>query len=258
MLEMDQVTVHLNNRMVLRKVSLKLGSGLTMLLGENGAGKTTLLRTLMGFCKTEEGQICYGGKLLQQYTQKQRAAMVAYVPQLYGEGGRYSVREFVAMGANPYLGVIQMPGHRVYQRVDAILQELKLSHLSCRFLDQVSGGERRMVSIARAVMQQAQWMLLDEPAAHLDVGKQHQLLKQLKNVEEGKCRGILMSIHDPMLACCYADRILLMKGGAICGDINREDLDFEPQMIKGLRELYGGNWEFVCTQGAKRVPLWSE
>jgi iron complex transport system ATP-binding protein len=197
-------------RQVLFDISLMLRPGeLVALLGVNGAGKTTLMRLLLGLLRPSAGEVLLDGANLARLPRRQVARRIAYVPQAHMPSFPFSVLEVVMMGRTPLAGV----GSRLdVADADAALQALDrfgLRRLASRSYTDLSGGERQAVLIARAVAQGARALIMDEPAASLDLGQQARLMTLLVDlVRDGY--AILMSTHQPDQALRWCNRAVLL------------------------------------------------
>lgn len=251
MLKVDHLTVRRGGRLVLDGVGFALRPGeVTAVLGLNGAGKTTLLKAVLGFLPREAGEVTAGGRDLDRLSPADRARKLAYVPQLYDGGFRYPAEEFVSMGATAYLGAFSRPGRAELRRAGEILEELGCGHLIGRPMDRLSGGEQRMAYLARAVMQDADCLLLDEPVSSLDFSRQHLFLERLRRYVERRRAGCLATIHAPELAYAYGDRVLILHGGRVLLDAARTDPDYEGRLAAGLEAIYGPRTRVRFRDGA--------
>lgn len=240
MLKVDHLTVRRGGRLVLDSVGFALRPGeVTAVLGPNGAGKTTLLKAILGFLPREAGDVTAGGRNLDRLSPANRARKLAYVPQLYDGGFRYPAEEFVSMGATAYLGAFSRPGRAELRRAGEILEELGCGHLKGRPMDRLSGGEQRMAYLARAVMQDADCLLLDEPISSLDFSRQHLFLERLRRYVERRQACCLVTIHAPELAYAYARRILFLHQGRILLDTTRGEPGYEDRLAQALGTIYG-------------------
>ena len=199
---------------VVAGVDFSLGAGQVLcLLGPNGGGKTTLLRTLLGLLPPVAGQVLSGGQPLAALSRGEVARRLAHVPQAGGGGFAYPAREVVAMGLAARLPLLSGPGRRDMQQAEAALDRLGIAQLAPRPVTQLSGGERQLVLIARALVQQAPCLILDEPTAALDFGNQVMVLERLRALAaEGQ--AILFTTHHPDHAFLLAERVAMIHGGA--------------------------------------------
>jgi iron complex transport system ATP-binding protein len=225
---------HYGAREVVRSVSLTAQAGtLTAILGPNGAGKSTLLRALAGLGQFE-GEVKLCGDDLRALSRREIARRVALVPQDPVSDVPFTALELVLMGRSPHLGGLGLEGERDRQIAEEALRTVDALALAARPIDQLSGGERRRVFLARALAQQPKILLLDEPTAFLDLGHQAQVLEHARRLSsEGLC--VLAVLHDPNLAVAWADQTLLLRDGqAAAQGPTREVL-----RAQVLRELYG-------------------
>lgn len=184
------------------------------LLGPNGCGKTTLFRTLLGLLPAVHGEVALQGKPLRAHDRAARARCMAYVPQASPLPFAWRVREVVAMGRAAHLDLLAAPGRADQAIADDCLRELGLQALGDRTVTTLSGGERQLVLIARALAQQAPLLVMDEPTASLDFGNQLRILDTVRRLAE-RGIGVLLSTHQPQHVLQVADRIALMSAGSL-------------------------------------------
>ena len=199
--------------LVLDDVSLSLyGGEVVTLLGPNGVGKSTLLDILTGSLKPGEGEVILDGTPIGSLKQAEVARMIAYVPQNSSDIYDYEVREYVAMGRAPYLGLLGRPDEKDYQLVEKVMDDMGASSLLNKSYLQISGGERQMVNICRAVVQQPRLIVFDEPTAALDMGNQVKVLLLAKRLaEEGF--AVLLTTHNPEHAILLGGRMMVLEKG---------------------------------------------
>jgi iron complex transport system ATP-binding protein len=194
-------------------VTFALASGETLaVLGGNGAGKTTLFRTLLGLLPRLGGTLALDGASLHPLSPRERARNLAYVPQHHVPAFGFTVLEAVLMGRASAIGTFARPGSADYAAAHAALATLRIEALAERPVTEISGGERQLAMIARALAQQAKVLVLDEPTASLDFGNRARVLGEIDRLRE---RGmtILFSTHEPDQALAHADRALLLAEG---------------------------------------------
>jgi iron complex transport system ATP-binding protein len=200
---------------VLRDLSLELPAGaVTAVLGPNGSGKTTLLRLLLGVLRPQAGTIQLAGRPLGSYSRRERSQFVGLVPQDEHIPFDFTVFEYVLLGRAPYIGPLKMPGEADRQVALEALQQAGLAGMEDRTLPTLSGGERQLASVARALAQQPQLLLLDEPTAHLDLSNQGRLLAIIRWLA-AQGRTAVLTTHDPTLAAAVAGFAVLMRGGQV-------------------------------------------
>ena len=200
---------------VLRNITFDLPSGdFLSLLGPNGSGKSTLLRLLDRILLPQNGTITLDGRPLNEFSRRELAKRVAYVPQDTLWVFPYTVLEVVLMGRSPYIG---HSGFENEQDLEIALEMMRLTdiaHLANKLITGISGGERQRVLIARALSQQPQILLLDEPNAHLDISHQIEIFQILREQNEQRNLTIVSVSHDLNLAAAFSRRTLLLANAA--------------------------------------------
>jgi len=214
-LALDRLSVTLGGARVLDGLSTDVAHGeWVALIGPNGAGKTTALRAVAGLVPYE-GQVCVLKDDTRSLPGKQLARRVALVPQVPLIPGDITVRAYVLLGRTPHLGYFGSEGRTDHRAVDAALEQLDLIPFERRALDTLSGGERQRATLARALAQDAPVLLLDEPTAALDMGRQQQVLEIVDELRMSRGLTVISTMHDLTLAGQYADRLLLLDGGRL-------------------------------------------
>jgi iron complex transport system ATP-binding protein len=234
-LEACRVGFAYRSRTVLQDVSLKLRLGETVsLLGPNGSGKTTLLKILLGLKQPVSGQVLLDGKPLRQLGHRLAATKLAYVPQDHAMVFPYRVLDVVLMGRLPHLGFFG--GYRAEDHALArqALEKMGIAHLSARPYNEISGGERQLALIARALAQGAKMLIMDEPVSGLDYGNQLLLLSRLKTLGDAGY-AVLHSTHYPDHAQLISTRVLMLKNGRLIADGKPQDVINEENIFG----LYG-------------------
>ena len=203
---------------VLDRVSFEEKPGrLVALLGANGAGKSTLFRCILGFEKNYSGEVFLAGRELRELTRKEIASLVAYVPQAELPVFNYTVFDTVLMGTTGTLPAFAAPGEEQIETAKEAIRFLGIEHLSERGVNELSGGERQLTMLARAIAQKAKMMVMDEPTANLDYGNQHLVLS---NIQKMTRQGftIIFSTHNPEHALHYASHVLVIKDHRIAAE----------------------------------------
>lgn len=243
MIEAKGICFHYKNcPVVLQNVDFQAEDGhFLAILGNNGAGKSTLLKCMNGILKPDAGSLLLDGEDLLTMPHRQVAQRVAFVAQTVAST-QMTVHDMVMLGRRPYMG--WSFSREDNDIVHAAMARLGLMDMRGRFLNQLSGGERQKVMLARALAQQPRLLLLDEPTSALDIRNQYQVLKIVGELCRTEGLTAVVVIHDLTLALRFCDRFLLMRDGQVyrCGGL--EVLD-----KTALREVYGVDAEPVVVNG---------
>ena len=212
MISIQHLSVQLQGRDILKDISFAIPKGrIVMLLGENGSGKTTLIRSLLQYIPYK-GCILHEKSDIHSLKQRQLAALFSYVPQIKETVEDLAVEECIVSGFARTLSPFALPSKKQYEQVHALLKDWNLSHIEGKLLQEISGGELQMTYVARAFLQDAALMVMDEPCTYLDYRRQHQFLQEMLRLKlQG--RSMLISMHDPNLALQYADELVLLHQG---------------------------------------------
>ena len=235
---------------VLNGVNIELGAGeIGILLGKNGSGKTTLFKNILGILKPNGGSIRLDGEDILIMSGRERARCIAYVPQDI-RFGELTVFDSVLMGRVSYFGLGASP--RDYEITEKILADMNLLDYADRSVEQLSGGERQKVAIARAIAQEPKLLIFDEPTGNLDIANEQLIIEEARRLAREKNIAILISIHDLNQALSLGDKFFFLKNGVIAHrggrdsvkedaildvfDVNVRILDIENKKI-----IIGGN-----------------
>ena len=228
---------------IFEQISFSVSPGeIFCLLGPNGCGKTTLLDCILGFHRLRSGRISIMGKNSGSFRPGQIARSIAYVPQRHERTFPYTVREIVTMGRAAHLGLFESPSQADRRLADEALEHLGIQHLSNRPYTQLSGGETQLVMIARALVQQAPVVILDEPTAHLDFRYELVMIEVICSLVKRNGLAIIMATHFPNHAFYFQNNgvhtsIALIHEGAFLAVGSPERVLDEER----LRRLYGVN-----------------
>jgi iron complex transport system ATP-binding protein len=214
-LALQRVSVSLGGATIVSTLSCTVEPGeWVALIGPNGAGKTTALRAVAGLVGYN-GAIQLLGENARTLARSDVARRIALVPQVPLIPGAMTVREYILLGRTPHVGYFGSESRADHTAADAALEQLDLWAFARRRLDTLSGGERQRATLARALAQDAPLLLLDEPTAALDMGRQQQVLEIVDRLRAQRGLTVLSTMHDLTLAGQYADRLLLLDGGRL-------------------------------------------
>ena len=198
---------------VLNGANLELKQGeIGILLGRNGSGKTTLFKNLLGINKPSGGKILFDGQNLLKMPRRERARRIAYVPQDI-QFGALTVFDSILMGRVSYFGL--KASHEDYVAVEKIIRDMGLESYAQRNVDELSGGERQKIAIARAMAQEPKLMVFDEPTGNLDISNEHLIFQEAKKLAREKNISILSSLHDLNQALAFGDKFFFLKNGVV-------------------------------------------
>lgn len=231
---------------ILKDIDFELEQGkILAILGNNGVGKSTMLKCFNKILTADGGQAFLNDEDLLEMTNREIAQRVAFVAQAV-PNTQMTVHDVVMLGRKPYMtwGF----SHEDHDIVHDAMEQLGLMDMRGRFLNELSGGERQKVVLARALAQQPRLLLLDEPTSNLDIQNQYQVLEIVQNVCHGKAISAIMVIHDLNLALRFCDRFLLLKQGQVfrCGDSSVLDRT-------AISEVYSVDAEVVCVKDQRMV-----
>jgi len=245
LVDIREVSFGYGGRRVLDGVSTTIRPGEVLgLVGPNGAGKSTLVRALLGFNRPDSGSIFIEGRNIAAIPGRQRAKLMAYVPQSSTMGFPITVFESILLGRTPHMGA------RVTERDTAIVEDLlarlKLESFADRLMSELSGGERQRVMLARALAQEARILVLDEPTSALDIGNQLFTLRVVGEIARERGVAALIAIHDLSLAARFAERLILLHGGKVRAHGGWEDT----LTSEAIHEVYGVKAHVGMVEGA--------
>lgn len=232
---------------VLRGVSLALKAGeIGIVLGKNGAGKTTLFQSILGILPPESGILEFEGEDLRRMPPGERARRIAYVPQDI-RFGALNVMDSVLLGRVSRFGL--RAGAEDYAAAERVLADMGLEGFAQRNVEELSGGERQKIAIARALAQEPRLILFDEPTGNLDIANEQLVLKEAARLAREKRMGILCSLHDLNQALAFGDRFFFLKEGTVRYSAGREEVTEEM-----IGEVFGTPVKLAEIEG-RRVVL---
>lgn len=213
-LEGRSLTIGYSDRTVGSGLDVALATGEVLaLLGPNGGGKTTLLKTLLGLLAPKAGDVRLDGRALSARSIRERARLIAYVPQTHIATFAFPVESVVLMGRTAHGNLFSRPSAHDRAVTSAALERFGIAELARRPYTNISGGERQLVLLARALAQEPQFIVLDEPTASLDFGNQGKVMSEIRALAKAG-HGVLFTTHDPNHALRAADRAYLLRDGA--------------------------------------------
>ena len=221
------------SRPVLNGASLELKPGeIGILLGKNGSGKTTLFKNILGINKPDRGQILFEGENLLKMSRKDRARRIAYVPQDI-HFGALTVFDSILLGRISYFGM--KSGEEDIHAVEKILTDMHLESYAFRMVDELSGGERQKIAIARAMAQEPKMMVFDEPTGNLDIANEQLIIEEARKLAKEKNIAILSSLHDLNQALTFGDKFFFLKNGLVTYAGGREIIT--PEVVKSTFDV---------------------
>ena len=216
MIKIQNLEVFYSDKKVLDGINLTLNAGeFCFILGPNGAGKSTLLKSINGILKIRSGNVEINGTNINQLAEKELSRQIAFIPQSLNMQFDYRVFEFTLMGRFPWINHFGGYSENDKRIVEKYLDLLKLESFKDCYFNELSGGERQRVLIARALVQESEYILMDESICFLDINHQIEILHLLKNVIKTLNKTIIMVSHNLNLAAEFADNLVLIKQGQL-------------------------------------------
>ena len=254
LLSFSQITFGYPNssRPVMKDFNLEIYTGsVTAILGPNGAGKTTLLHLALGWLLPQKGSILLENRALESYGRRTLGQKMGLVPQSEHSSFEYSLLEFVLLGRAPHLPPLAMPEKKDFEIASEALSLVGLARMENRSILNLSGGERQLVLVARALAQHPGLLLLDEPTSHLDLSNKGRLIHLLRELRD---RGvtIVFTTHEPEVASALASHLVLMQNGTVLKTGTLEEA-FTSQDLTHLYQLPVS----VAEIDGKKVALWT-
>lgn len=234
-LEVSNLSFKYEKTLIFKDVSFDVSDGeILCLLGPNGTGKTTLFKAILGLHKAEQGKILLDGQNIKDWSRSKLAQYIGYVPQNHIPPFPFRVIDVILMGRTAYLKPYESPTKKDIEIALEAMETLNILYLKDKVYTEISGGERQLVLIARALTQKPQILIMDEPTANLDFGNQIKVLQHIKDLTD-KGLAIIMSTHYPDHALQYASKVALMKNNGI----NSIGIPHEIVTEKSLTDIYG-------------------
>lgn len=222
MLQINNLKYSVNNTVVINNINMEIKKAdFVVLIGPNGAGKTTLLELVTKMLNKSSGEIKINNKNIEQYKRKELAKLISYVPQTTNSDNFFTVEQVVLMGRIPYLDTFEQYSKSDYDLTKKAMEKTNIYHLKDRNINTLSGGELQKVFIARAINQEAEILILDEPVNNLDIKQQIETMEILKNLNDSGIT-IICVLHDINIAYKYANKVILISRGEIVEQGDRE------------------------------------
>ncbi len=237
------------DRAVLRDVRISLAPGeVVALIGPNGSGKSTLIKSLLGHLPAR-GDVTWEGKPLGAWQRRELAKLVGYLPQSPAFDPQQRVVDALRLGRAPYWGAFGLESEQDVDVVRRTIEQLRLGEWTTRRMDEISGGQRQLVYLARALIQEPRALLLDEPNTYLDLRHQVELGQLMRRLARERALGLLVASHDLNLAAAFADRLVLLQEGSVVADGSPEHV-LEPEL---LTQVYRVRMERIARSGKPPV-----
>jgi iron complex transport system ATP-binding protein len=253
-LEARQAIVRRGGQTILGPASIEIGSGeMTALIGPNGSGKSTLLRLFAGLWRPDEGEALLDGQTIHSRPRKEIARRIAFVPQDTQIDFAFTVSEILAMGRYAHRGRFAPQSQADHAAIDSAATYCDITHLLDRAINTLSGGERQRVLIARSLVAEAEFILLDEPTANLDVQHALDILELCKTLSH-KGKTIIVATHDFNLVTRYATCLILLQAGKLIAQGSRETV----LSREAIQEVFQVDAEVVPTKAGPPVYVFHQ
>lgn len=245
-LEVKGLEFAYNSAPVLKGVNFGVKEGEILgLVGPNASGKTTLIKCINRILEPQAGSILLGGKELAKLEKKEIAKKIGYVPQMETEILPTTVFDTILMGRRPHCH--WKPSSKDLEKVSKILNKLELEDIAMKTVGEISGGQKQKVLIARALAQEPEVLLLDEPKSNLDLKHQMEVMDLIRD-QTKKGISVVMALHDLNLASRYSDKLVILKEGKIFAKGNQEILN-----SKNIESVYGVKVSIERDDGQRRI-----
>lgn len=237
-LSVNRISAGYGRKNVIENISFNLDAGtLTGIIGANGSGKTTLLKALCGIL-LHQGTCKLGTTVLEEVSPRQLAKLVGYIPQRSGISIDISALDVVLMGFNPRLGLLEHPSKKMKDTAMQALEQVGLAGKEETNYLHLSEGQKQLCVLARTLVSDTTLLLLDEPESALDFRFRHQMLSLLRSWTASQERSAIVTLHDPILALNFCDKLLLLSEGSVL-DIIEPKADSLDKMEQMLSMVYG-------------------
>jgi len=254
LLEINNIEFSYNEKKkIFEDISFSIDEGdILCILGPNGAGKSTLIKCINGLLKLNKGDILFKGKNITMMDNDELAKKMGYIPQTHSSTFAFRVIDIVLLGRVPHLGLTESPGKKDYKIAENAMESLGIAHLKYKLYNEISGGERQLVIMARVLTQQPEILLLDEPTSHLDFGNQIRTLGIINKLSKNGL-SVIMTSHYPDHAFISSNKVVIMNNGTLMAVGSPEDVVTEENM----RNAYEINVKIMDVEDHRKtvVPL---
>jgi len=249
-LEMQNVTLAYGHKVVVRDLTFQMMPGEMLgIVGPNGCGKSTIIKALSRVIPPYSGRILLNGKDISRISRKDLSCVLGVVPQMPLLPSVFTAFEIVLMGRNPHLGLFQYEGPKDMAITWQAMERTSTQHLAHRRINELSGGEIQGIVIARVLTQETEVILLDEPTANLDIGRQIEILDLIKSLCRENNMTVVAALHDLNLASQYCDQLILINNGRIYAEGTPETVI----NTENIEEVYGSG-SYVHTHPLSGLP----
>lgn len=216
MLQIKDIVSGYGKKVVVNNISMKVKRGdFICILGSNGCGKTTLLKTILGFIKPFNGEIYVDDISIGNLKERELAKKISYIPQAHVPPFPFTVKDVVIMGRTPYLGKGNNPSMEDEKLAHESMERLGILKFENNPYTELSGGQQQLTMIARALVQNTDFIFMDEPTANLDFGNEYKVLEEVYSLAKLYNKGVIMVTHNPNHVFSFADKVIIMKNGKI-------------------------------------------
>jgi iron complex transport system ATP-binding protein len=238
LLSIKNLTSGYGSKVIIRDFSLDIYPGeFCAILGLNGSGKTTILKALCGLLAITNGRVGCSGKDITEINEKKRAEYISYIPQRYSKLIGVTALEAVLMGLNPKLGIFESASSEDIELGRKTLEKLNILNLAYEDFSRLSEGQKQLIILSRALVQNAPVMLMDEPDSSVDFPGKHHILSIIRDLIHQEEKAGLVTLHDPNLALTFCDRLILLHNGQIKSEIDLRVAN-KDEIHQKLSEIY--------------------
>lgn len=227
---------------ILKNINIEIEKGkFHTILGQNGSGKTTFIKNIVGLLENKASEIYIDGKNLRDYTKKEISRKISLVSQQEELNFNFTVEEVVSMGRNPYIEFLKTETEKDRDIIKKALEVTNTEYLKNRYITELSGGEKQRVILARAIAQDTEILILDEPTSNIDIKNQVELLDTIKKLQLEKKITIIAVFHDINIGIRYSDNIIFLKNGSVYKSGSTIDIITE----ENIKEVYDIEMEII-------------